>query len=129
VVIDPGRGDRNTALRYAGFAHSRLGPRVRQAREYAAAKLLEYYNYFQSHLSAGEQLTPAEFAERLRLEGVRFGREGRAWLYFGHGLYRGDYQYEGGLVVVRSTADGKFRRASWVTEPDAREIRRTICRS
>jgi hypothetical protein len=131
VVIVPGRGDRDTAFTYAKFALSRLGPGVHQAKEhqakeYAATKLLEYYNYYQAHLSAGEQLKPGEFADRLRLEGIRFDGEGGARLYFGHRLYRGDYQYEGGLVVVEMTADGEFRRAYWVTEPDAREPRRIM---
>lgn len=126
VLVVPGRGDRDTALAYARFALSRLGPRIRQAREYAAAQLLGYYNYYQAHLSGGEQLTAAEFAGRLTLEGIRFGREGRARLYFGHGLHRGDYQHEGGLVVVEATAEGEFRRAFWRTEPDSRAIRQAL---
>jgi hypothetical protein len=96
VVVVPGQSDKDTALSYAEFALSRLGPRVRQACEYAAAELREYYNYDQAHLSAGEQLEPEDFIERLRLEGIQFGHEGRARLYFGHRLYRGDYLYEGG---------------------------------
>jgi hypothetical protein len=126
VVVVPGRGDRDTALAYARFALALVGSCVRQAREYAAAELLGYYNYSQAHRSEGEQLTAEEFAERLRLEGIRFGREGHARLYFGHSLYRDDYQLEGGLVVVEATAEGEFRRTYWVTEPDAREPRRII---
>src|SRR6185312_4914371 len=32
--------------------------------------------------------------------------------------------FEGGLIVVEATAEGRFRRPAWVTEPDAEEWRR-----
>src|SRR5262249_54556350 len=73
----------------------------------------------------GEQLTEEAFARRLRLEGIRFTGEGNACLDFGHDLYRGDRLYEGGLVVVEASADGHFRRAYWVTRPDAEVPRLT----
>jgi hypothetical protein len=112
------------ARSYAAFALSQIAPRTADARRYAARNLVEYYNYFHSHLPDGEQVTVEEFAARLRLEGVRFRGEGAACLDFGHDLYRGGGLYTGGLVVVEADTGGKFRRAYWVTEPDAQEPRR-----
>jgi len=111
VAITAGDIEPALARSYADFALSRLGPLTANARIYAARQLVEYYNYFQSHLPNGEQVTPEEFAARLRLEGIRFQGEGGARLDFGHDLYRGDYLYAGGLVVVEADASGKFRRA------------------
>jgi hypothetical protein len=110
------------ARSYAEFALSQLAPRLPEARRYAARRLAEYYNYWQAHLVGGEQITEEAFGDRLRLEGVRFRGEGAACLDFGHDLRMN----VGGLVVVEAAADGRFRRAYWMTEPDAREARRTI---
>jgi hypothetical protein len=125
VAIAAGGLDPDLARSYAAFALSRLAPLIADARRFAARKLRDYYNYYQAHLPDGERLTAEEFAARLRLEGVRFRVEGAARLDFGHELYRGDYLYAGGLVVVEADAGGKLRRAYRVTEPDAREPRRT----
>lgn len=123
VAVVPGKGDRDTALAYAEFAFSRIALRVQEAQRFAASHLLGYYNYYNAHLTAGEQLTAEAFAKRLQLEGMWFGGKGRARLYFGHDLYRRDHLYEGGLILVQATAAGEFRRASWITEPDAQEPR------
>jgi hypothetical protein len=125
VAISVGEIDPDLARSYASFALSRLAPLTADARRYAARKLLEYYNSFQAHLPDGEQFTAEEFAARLRLEGIRFWGEGAARLDFGHDLYRGDSLYAGGLVVVEADVGGAFRRAYWVTEPDAQEPRRS----
>jgi hypothetical protein len=101
-----------------------LAQRLPEARRYAARRLVEYYNYYQAHLRDGEQVTATAFGDRLRLGGIRFRGEGAACLDFAHDLYRGDRLMAGGLVVVEAAADGGFRRASWMTEPDAREARR-----
>ncbi|HEY1186921.1 MAG TPA: hypothetical protein VGE74_04655 [Gemmata sp.] len=125
VAITAGDIGPELARSYAALTLSQLAPRTADARRYAARKLAEYYNYFHAHLPDGEQVTAEEFASRLRLEGVRLRNEGDARLDFGHDLYRSGGQYAGGLVVVEADAGGKFRRAYWVTEPDAQEARRT----
>jgi hypothetical protein len=125
VAVTAGDTALDLARSYAAFALSRLASQTTDARRYAARKLVEYYNSFQAHLSNGEQVTAEGFAARLRLEGIRFRGEGAACLDFGHDLYRGDYLHAGGLVVVEADAGGKFRRAYWVTGPDAQEARRT----
>ncbi len=125
VAIAAGDSDPELARSYAAFALSRLAGRVGEARRYAAHRLVEYYNYYHGHLPDGEQITAEEFAERLKLEGIRFRGTGAACLDFGHDLYSGHYLNQGGLVVVEAAADGRFRQAYWVTEPDAREARRT----
>jgi hypothetical protein len=125
VVVIPGEVEPAVALAYARFAFSQLASRVGKAQRYAARRLLDYYNCYNAHLQEGEQLTEEAFARRLRLEGIRFTGEGSACLDFGHDLYRGDRLYEGGRVVVEASADGHFRRASWVTRPDAEEPRLT----
>jgi hypothetical protein len=124
VAVLPGVADRDSALTHAEFALSQLISRINEARQYAARRLLGYYNYYNAHLSNGEQLTEESFAARLELEGIRFGGAGQARLYFGHDLYRGEGIYEGGLVLVKVSGAGQFRQASWVTEPDARGFRR-----
>jgi hypothetical protein len=123
VAVVPGKGDRNTALANAEIAFSRIASRVQEAQRFAASQLLEYYNYHNAHLSAGEHLTAEAFARRLQLEGMWFGGKGRARLYFGHDLYRSDHLNEGGLILVQASTEGEFRRASWITEPDAQEPR------
>jgi hypothetical protein len=125
VAIDPGDTEPELTRSYAVFALSQLTPRVGAARKYAAGRLIEDYNALRAHLLDEERVTAEEFAKRLRLERFRFRDEGVACLDFSHDLYRGDYLYEGGLVVVETAADGRFRRAYWVTEPDAREAHRT----
>lgn len=125
VAICPGDVEPELARSYAVFSLSRLAPRTTDARRYAARKLIESYNHFQSHLPDGEPVTAEGFAAGLRLEGVRFRGEGAARLDFAHDLYRGNDLYVGGLVVVEADADGQLRRAYWVTEPDAREPRGT----
>lgn len=110
---------------YAQFTLARLAERLPEARQHAARRLLEYHNYYQAHLPDGEQVTHAAFADRLRLEGIRFRGEGTACLDFSHDLYRGDSLMAGGLVVVEAAADGRFLRASWMTEPDAQEARQS----
>jgi hypothetical protein len=125
VAIDPSDVEPELARSYASFALSRLAPRTADARRYAARKLVEYYNYFQSHLRDGEQVTAEGFADRLRLEGIRFQGDGAARLDFGHDLYPGGGLYTGGLVVVEADATGTLRRVYWVTEPDAQEPRRS----
>jgi hypothetical protein len=123
IVIFPGDSEPAVARSYAEFALAQLAQRLPEARRYAARRLVEDYNDYQAHLRDGEQVTAAAFAERLRLEGIRFRGEGAVRLDFAHDLYRGDRLMAGGLVVVEA-ADGGFRRASWMTEPDAREVRR-----
>ena len=125
VAIAVGDIEPDLARSYAAFALSRIAPLTADARRYATRKLVEYYNHYHAHLPGGEQVTAGEFAARLRLEGLRFRGEGDACLDFGHDLYRGDRLFAGGLIVVEARADGTFGRASWVTEPDAQEPRRT----
>lgn len=126
VVIAPEEDvEPDVAQSYAEFALSRLAPRLPEARRYAAHRLVEYYNCYHAHLPDGEQVTDAAFADRLRLEGIRFRGEGKACLDWGHDLYRGDRLMAGGLVVVEAAADGRFRRAYWMAEPDAQEARQS----
>ena len=124
VAIVPKDVEPAVARSYADFALPSLTTRLSEARQYAAHRLLEYYNYYQAHLPDGAQVTDALFAGRLRLEGIRFRGEGAASLDFAHDLYQNDRLMAGGLVVVECTAAGRFRRASWMTEPDAQDARR-----
>jgi hypothetical protein len=125
VAISTGKGDRDTALAYAELGLSRIAAHVPEAQEFAAGHLLEYYNYYNAHLTAGETLTLVAFAGRLQLAGIRFGARGRARLYFSHDLYRNDHLFQGGLILVEASAVGKLRRASWITAPDAQDPRLT----
>ncbi|MGL6072881.1 MAG: hypothetical protein ACRC8S_01840 [Fimbriiglobus sp.] len=123
VGISVGSDEPEVIRAYAEFAFSRFTRNFRDAQAYAARKLADSYNYYQSHIQDGEQVTPEHFGARLRLEGIRFRGEGKAHFDFCHDLYRGDYLHEGGLVVVETSVDGKLRRAYWVTEPDAEDLR------
>jgi len=124
VVVVPKGVDSTLALSYATFAFSLIVPKIDEARDFAARKLVKYYNYYNAHLQDGEQLTVEQFSQRLRLERIRFRGEGRASLDFAHTLYRGDNLYAGGLIVVDVTREGSFKKPAWVTEPDAEELRR-----
>jgi hypothetical protein len=128
VVIASRHAEPALARSYAEQTLGRLVGRLGEARQYAARQLAGHYNDFQAHLPDGEHVTDEEFAGRLHLERLRFLATGAVRLDFRHDLYRGDPLFAGGLVVVEATPVGQFRRASWVTEPDARPVRRTRIR-
>jgi hypothetical protein len=123
VLISPGQLEPAVARSYAEFVLPLLAESLPRASRYAARRLIEYYNYYQAHLPKGEQITVAAFADRLRLEGIRFRGEGVSFLDFAHDLYRDHEFMAGGLVVVEASADARFRQAYWISEPDAREAR------
>lgn len=125
VAVRAGRRDPVVARALAALAFPLLLPRLDEARAYAAEELLDYYNQFNAHLRDGEQLTAAEFADRMELEAIWFTEKGSSTLDFRHSLYRGQRNWEGGLIVVFARIDGSFRKASWVTAADTQEWRRT----
>jgi hypothetical protein len=125
VSVFPGDVEPSLALSYAEFALTLIAHRIDEARQFAARRLVGDYNDWNAHLPDGEELTLEQFAGRLRLEGIRFRGEGVSSLDFAHDFYRGDYLFEGGLIVVEATAEGRFVRPRWVTEADAEECRRT----
>jgi hypothetical protein len=125
VAVRAGRREPAVALELARMAFPLIRPRLDEARTFAAGKLLDYYNSFNAHLRDGEQLSEAEFAARLELEAIWFTETGSSTLDFRHSLYRGQHNWEGGLIVVFARVDGTFARASWVTAADTDEWRRT----
>ncbi len=124
-VTIPSKNQDPLALEYSRLTFAQISSRIGDARAYAAKKLLEYYNYYNSHIKNGEQLSEEEFTQRMELEGIRFSAKGRARIDFSHTLYQGDYLNQGGLIVVEATMDGRLRKAYWLTSPDAEECRKT----
>lgn len=123
VAVRASRRDPAVSLALAKLAFALIRPRIDEARSFAAGQLLEYYNVYNAHLAKGEQLTEAEFATRLELEAISFTEKGSSTLEFKHRLYRGQRNWEGGMIVVMTRFDGEYRKASWVTAADAEEWR------
>lgn len=100
-------------------AISALVDRIAPACSYAAAELQPYYNYFNSHVKGAEQVSAAEFAARMRLEGLRLISGGDAWLEFAHDFDDGQRLLKGGLICICVSPDGTFTHAAWMSQPDA----------
>lgn len=123
LTVDPEGIEPKLALSYAQFTWSLLSPRLEDAQRFAAQQLIEDYNYQADFSPKRKRVSELEFAQRLRIEGVRFRKHGFARIDFAHDLYEGHDRLAGGLVVVESAADGTFRQAYWVDRLDSQDVR------
>lgn len=123
-VAVAGEPDAQSALAYARWVFPRVCAAEARAREFAGHELAEYYDLYQRHLGRTEQIGPDGFARRLHWDGLWIGPEGDARFDFRHDLNYPDPPFrEGSLVVVLWNETTGFRHSSWITGPDADELR------